>query len=190
MISQKSHQMVEAVKDDKISSHNKKTLLYFVFWLAEKIKTQVAARKNNVVIPGKHLSTESKWGTLQGCIDLNYVEEFWKVKQTTYHIQPICFTGSTSVCLPLQLLDWRHNIHHLVCSDHHLPGTEINLYARILYIEFSSAFNMIVPKKNGKTSLPGSKPHNWPLHTRLPDKLSSMQQQSPHFIGGIWHNCL
>ncbi len=75
--------------------------------------------------------------------DSNHDEVFWEVSHAKNQKQPPQHTRSAPVCIPSKPLYGRCNFLHLALT--HLENKDS--YVRMLFIDFSSAFNTIIPQQ-------------------------------------------
>ncbi len=75
--------------------------------------------------------------------DSNHNEVLWEASHAQHQNQPPQHTRSAPVCIPLKPLYGWCNFLHLALT--HLENKDS--YVRILFIDFSSAFNTIIPQQ-------------------------------------------
>ncbi len=77
------------------------------------------------------------------CSDTHLQQVFWEAHQRPHLLCAACLTGPTTICIPQKLFHRRrYCLHPAHCS---LPPENKNTYVRMLFVDYSSAFNTIVP---------------------------------------------
>ncbi len=78
------------------------------------------------------------------CSDTHLQQVFWEADQNPHLLCSACLTRSSAVCIQEQPLQWWcHCFHPTHCS----PLDSKNTYVRMLFLDYSSAFNTIVPAR-------------------------------------------
>ncbi len=78
------------------------------------------------------------------CSDTHLQQVFWEADQNPHLLCSACLTRPSAVCIQEQPLQWWcHCFHPTHCS----PLDSKNTYVRMLFLEYSSAFNTIVPAR-------------------------------------------
>ncbi len=105
------------------------------------------------------------------CSDTHLSKVFWEAHQRPHLLCAACLTGPTTICIPQKPFPQTTLLPSPAHCSLHLENK--NTYVRMLFVDYSSAFNTIVPATWLRSSRSGTEQISVQLDPGLPDRQKS-----------------